>query len=48
MQPSPSTASDSLPALAAGCAETRRREDLAYQVMTVAAIVVLLFSLWVF
>jgi hypothetical protein len=37
-----------LPSSDAGTVPSRKREDLTYQAMTVAAIVVLLASLWVF
>jgi hypothetical protein len=48
MQPSPDTASNSLPALNGATTETRRREDLFYQGMTIAAIALLLLSLGLF
>ena len=48
MQPAPQIASTSLPALTGVFTQFLRREDLAYQAMTVAAILVLLCSLWVF
>ena len=47
----PQTASDTLPAPQEAFAEAGKRrnaEDLAYQGLTVAAIVLLLCSLWVF
>jgi hypothetical protein len=47
----PQTASDTLPAPQGAFTAVRKRrsaEDLAYQSLTVAAIVLLLGSLWVF
>jgi hypothetical protein len=37
-----------VPALSCVYTQSRRRDDLAYQIMTIAAILVLLYSLWVF
>ena len=48
MQSSLQSASTSLPALTGEFAKSRRQGDLAYQVMTIAAMLVLLCSLWVF
>ena len=48
MQPSPQTASTSLPALHGMNTPSQRRKNLCYQVMTIAAMLVLLCSLWVF
>jgi hypothetical protein len=48
MQTSLQSASTSLPALTGVIAKSRRQGDLAYQVMTIAAMLVLLCSLWVF
>jgi hypothetical protein len=44
----PQTASDSLPTAVATGKLSRRAEDLAYQSLTVAAMLLLLGSLWVF
>jgi hypothetical protein len=48
MQSSPQSAPTRLPSAAAAETQSRRREDLAYQALTVAAIVLVLCSLWVF
>jgi hypothetical protein len=48
MQTSFQSASNSLPVLTGVFAKSRRQGDLAYQVMTIAAIVVLLCSLGIF
>jgi hypothetical protein len=48
MLSSPQTASATLPAPAGSSAASRRADDLAYQAVTVAAILLLLGSLWVF
>ena len=48
MHTSPQTATTSLPAPSGRNAHARKTEDLAYQAVTVAAIVVVLGSLWVF
>jgi hypothetical protein len=45
---SPQTASASMPAPAGGTTHSRRADDLTYQAVTVAAILLLLASLWVF
>jgi hypothetical protein len=37
-----------LPAAAEAATQSRKREDLAYQAVTVAAILLVLGSLWVF
>jgi hypothetical protein len=47
MQSSPQSASTCQPA-AAGETQSRKREDLAYQAVTVAAILLVLCSVWVF
>ena len=44
----PQTASTSLPALRGAPSRSRRAEDLAYQSLTLAAMVLLLAGLWVF
>jgi hypothetical protein len=44
----PQTASDSLPTPHGTFKRPRKPEDVAYQSLTVAAIVLLLGSLWVF
>jgi hypothetical protein len=44
----PQTAFDSLPALQGTSPGSRRAEELAYQSLTVAAMLLLLGSLWVF
>jgi len=48
MQSSPQNASISLPARADASRQSRKTEDLMYQALTVAAILLLLGSLWVF
>jgi hypothetical protein len=48
MQSSPETSFASVPAPADSRNQSRRAEDLAYQAVTVAAILLLLASLWVF
>ena len=48
MQPSPQTASTSLPASSAGSTPSRKAETLTYQALTVAAMLLLLGSLWGF
>ncbi|HMD77961.1 MAG: hypothetical protein ABSG60_08095 [Terracidiphilus sp.] len=48
MHSSPKTASTFMPATAEGSTQSRRAEDLTYQAVTVAAILLLLGSLWVF
>jgi hypothetical protein len=48
MLSSPQTASATLPAPAGGSSQSRRADDLTYQAVTVAAILLLLASLWVF
>jgi hypothetical protein len=37
-----------MPPTSAGVTQSRKREDLTYQAVTVAAILLLLASLWVF
>jgi len=44
----PQSASNSLPSLQGKSSRSRRAEDLAYQSLTVAAMLLLLGSLWVF
>jgi len=48
MQTSPQSACTPLPAVAESTIPSRRSEDLIYQAVTVAAILMLLGSLWVF
>ena len=48
MQPSPQTALTSLPPPAGRLPESRKADDLTYQVVTIAAMLLLLVSLWVF
>jgi len=48
MQSSPQSAPTCLPSAAAAETQTRKREDLAYQAVTVAAILLILCSVWVF
>jgi len=48
MQSSPQSAPTSLPSAAPAETQSRRREDLAYQALTVAAILLILCSVWVF
>jgi hypothetical protein len=48
MQPSPQSASATMPASAAGSTPYRKADDLTYQAVTVAAIVLVLASMWVF
>jgi len=48
MQPSPQTASISMPAPPAEQACSGQSEDRVYQAVTVAAILLVLLSLWVF
>jgi hypothetical protein len=48
MLSSPQTASASLSAPARRSPQSRRADDLAYQAVTVAAILLVLASLWVF
>src|ERR1035438_7212662 len=48
MLSSPQTASASLPAPGGNSSQSQRADDLAYQAVTVAAILLLLASLWVF
>jgi hypothetical protein len=48
MQASLQTASNSLPAVNGVFAQSQRRDNLTYQVMTIVAILVLLCSLGVF
>jgi hypothetical protein len=44
----PQTACNTLPALQGTSPRSRRAEELAYQSLTVAAVLLLLGSLWVF
>ena len=48
MVPSPQLELSGLPVHGHAAASARRREDLIYQAMTVAAMVSLVVSLWVF
>jgi hypothetical protein len=48
MQPSPQAASISMPAPASGIERLRQTDDRVYQIVTVAAILLVLGSLWVF
>jgi hypothetical protein len=48
MQPSPPTASTSLSTSGTESNEVRKAESLTYEVVTIAAMVLLLISLWVF
>jgi hypothetical protein len=48
MQSSLQSASTSLPELTGVLANSDRHGELAYQIMTIAAMLVLLCSLWVF
>ena len=48
MQTSPQAAFSQFPADSGRMTQPTRSEDLAYQVMTVAAILMLLGSVWVF
>jgi hypothetical protein len=48
MQPSPEKSPVSLQPLAPGAPPTRKREDLPYKAFTVAAILMVLITLWVF
>jgi hypothetical protein len=48
MQSSPQSAPAFLPAAAEASTPSRKREDLAYQAVTVAAILLVLGSLWLF
>jgi len=48
MQPSPQTTFTSIPAPVGGRTRSRRTEDLVYQAVTIAAILMVLGSLWIF
>jgi hypothetical protein len=48
MQTSSTSASAQLPETSPEAASNYRREDLAYQIVTVAAILLVLCSLWLF
>jgi len=48
MQPSPQSASTQLPQTSPEAANAYRKEDLVYQVVTVAAILLVLCTLWLF
>jgi hypothetical protein len=48
MHPLPQTACNTLPALQEASTRSRRAEELAYQSLTLAAMLLLLGSLWVF
>jgi hypothetical protein len=48
MQSSPQSAPTCPPPAAAAETQSRKREDLAYQALTVAVILLILCSVWVF
>jgi hypothetical protein len=48
MEPSPQSASSTLPDAGDVFMRALRREDLAYQAVTVGAILIVLASMWVF
>ena len=48
MQPTPHTASRPLPGSRNGSLRARPTEDVVYQIVTLAAILLVLGSLWVF
>jgi hypothetical protein len=48
MQPSHESKLASVQSLASGAPQNRKREDLPYQAVTVAAILLVLITLWVF
>jgi len=48
MEPSSQSASSTLPGPGAAFRHALRREDLAYQAVTVGAILVVLASMWLF
>ena len=48
MQPSPQSATSTLPSSDGGLAQCRRCSYVVYQAMTVAAILLVLVSMWVF
>jgi hypothetical protein len=48
MQPTPQIASNPLPPSRQGLLRSRPSEDVVYQIVTVAAILLVLGSLWVF
>jgi hypothetical protein len=48
MQPTPQTASHPLPGYRNGSLRARPMEDVVYQIFTVAAILLVLGSLWIF
>lgn len=48
MQPSPQPASSILPVKAAGSAPSRGCEEYVYQAVTIASILLVLVSVWVF
>jgi len=48
MQSSPKFAPPCLPSAPAAETQSRKREDLAYQALTVVAILIVLCSVWVF
>ena len=48
MQPSPQSASTQLPQTSPEAANAYRKEDLVYQVVTVATILLVLCTLWLF
>ncbi|HUX43180.1 MAG TPA: hypothetical protein VMV57_00380 [Terracidiphilus sp.] len=48
MQPTAETASSELASDGRGFSPARRKEDLSYQVITIASILLVLLSVWVF
>jgi hypothetical protein len=48
MQPMSQNASQALPSSRIGSPRTRKVEDVVYQIVTVAAILLVLGSLWIF
>jgi hypothetical protein len=48
MQPSPQTASTSLPAPGSGLEPSLQSDGLAYQAVTIIAILMVLVSVWLF
>jgi hypothetical protein len=48
MSPAPSTAQISPPSYGVANPSSRKRDDLAYQAVTVAAILLVLCTVWVF
>jgi len=48
MEPSSESVASSLPATGSGLRQSRRYEDIAYQAVTIGAILLVLGSVWVF